>query len=508
MADYRSLILRGAQDGTLRTATYRGRQHTVVPVVALVAGVVHAVNAAKPELVLAEELAKTSKAWNGEPVMLDHPERNGAKVSANDPEILDAGQLGQVFNAAMKGDRLVMEAWIDPSRVDSVGEQARTLLAALEAGGTVEVSVGAFITIEHTAGEAGGVRYAGVWREIVPDHLALLPDGMTGACSVATGCGAGVARAASRSHLVTAEGITIEQEPSMPTETPAPVTKSLRDRIKDMLSSFRTQAGAVEDLSDQELRRALDGKLRATEPAYLGIDAVYPGESLVIFAVNPEERVVLYQRTYALADDKSVSFGGERVEVEPVTRYEPVTAAAAAAQSAPPCGCHSTQESATGAEERVMHKNAERITALIANAKTAWTELDRAHLETQSDERLATLEAAVAEPVAPVKPELTLADLPEGWRKAIEAQAAAELAERNTGIEALAAAQTVFTKAELEAMPLETLKKMSTLAGTPQAQPTTFGARQPATRTAAADDAAPPAPDFNAAIRAAQAKRQ
>lgn len=510
MADeYRSLTLRGAQDGALRTATFRGRTHTVVPVVALMEGVVHAVNAAEPELVLATELQRTASAWNGEPVMLDHPEKNGKKVSANDPEILDASQVGQVFNARMSDTRLLMDAYLDPSRADVVGEQARTLLTALEAGGTVEVSVGAFITIEKTSGVDGnGRRYAGIWRDIVPDHLALLPDGSTGACSVDSGCGAGVARAASK-HLVTAEGLVPEGE-TMP-DAPIPqLGRSLRERISSMFT-FRTEAGAVEDMSDQDLRRTLDTALRATEPAYLGIESVFPGESTVIYAVAPEEKVQFFKRTYELTDAKDVSFDGERVEVEPVTRYEPVMAAAAsaAAQGSTSCGCHSQQQSALSAEEKhvTVHKNAERITALIANAKTPWTEHDRVHLEGQSDERLAALEsAAVAEPPAPVKPEITLADLPEGWRKAIEAQAALELSEKSTSIEALAAAQTVFTKAELEAMPLDQIKKMATLAGQPA--PTTFAARQSAIRSAAGDAGAPPPPDMNAALRAAAAKRQ
>jgi hypothetical protein len=506
MADYRALTLRGALDGSLRTATYRGRQHTVVPVVALVAGVVHAVNAKQPELVTAEELARTFAAWNGQPAMLDHPERNGLKVSANDPEILDEGQVGQVFNAAMKGDRLTMEAYLDPARMDVVGEKARSLLATLEAGGTVEVSVGAFITIEPSEGEHNGQRYTGTWRDIVPDHLALLPDGTRGACSVDAGCGAGVARAAaSGRQLVTAEGDTMK----------GLTGRSLRERLASLLT-FRTDAGAVEDMSDSDVRRALDSALRATEPAYLGVESVFPTDNTVIYAVAPEDKVQFFKRTYALSDAKEISFDGERVEVEPITRYEPVTAAAAAGQVpgtielvAQPCGCHSTQQRASSAEEKTVHKNAERITALIANPKTAWTEQDRAHLETQPDERLTTLEAALAEPVAPVtKPEITLADLPEGWRKAIEAQAAQELAERNTGIEALAAAQTVFTKAELEAMPTEQLKKMATLAAAPVVAPTSFGARTPAQRTAAEDTAAPPPLDYNGAIRAAAAAKR
>jgi len=497
---YRSLTLRGALNGTLRTATFREREHIVVPVVALVEGVVHAVNAAEPELVLASEFSRAPDAWNGEPVMLDHPDINGQKVSANSPEILEARQLGQVFHTSVDGTRLLMEAYIDPSRVDAVGEQAQELLATLQAGGVVEVSVGAFVTAEKATGTHKGRAYTAVWRDIVPDHLALLPTGATGACSVEAGCGAGAPRAATV-HLVTAEGISFEEEPMpMPGDPEAVQPRTLRERIKDMIQSFRVEA-SVEDMSDLDMRRALDTKLRSVEPAYLGIDAVFPADNLVIYAVNPEDRVQVFKRTFALGDTGDVSLE-ERVEVEPVTRYEPV--AAEAAPRAAACGCQKVNNSAVSAtKEPSVHKNAERITALIANPKTPWTELDRAHLETQADERLTTLETvANTEPAAPVTKELTLADLPEHWRKAIEAQAAAEVAAKTEQVAALAAAQSVYTQAELETLSVAELKKLSALAGLDTKKPVDFSARAAAVRAAAGDEGAPPAPDFNARFAA------
>lgn len=159
-----------------------------------------------------------------------------------------------------------------------------------------------------------------------------------------------------------------------------------------------------------------------------------------------------------------------------------------------------------------MHKNAERITSLIANPKTPFNEADRTHLEAQPDERISALEAAYApEPPAVTPPAITLDQLPENWRKAIETQAAQEAAARTSTIDALAAAQTVFTKAELEAFPVEQLTKMATLAGVssdqPTAQPVTFAGRAPVQQRAASTrDAVPPPPDMNAAIKAARVK--
>lgn len=493
-------------DGVLRTAMFREREHVVVPVIALMEGVVHAVNAQSPEFVPASELAKSANGWNGEPVMFNHPERDGQKVTANSPETLEQSQLGQVFNTRMDGTRLRMEAWVDSSRADVVGEQAQALLATLTSGGVVEVSVGAFITAVKASGSHKGKSYQAVWRDIVPDHLALLPAGTTGACSTASGCGAGTPRANSV-YLVTAEGFQEEGETPMP-DIPVVEPKTLRQRIREWFESLRA-AEDIEGTSDMDLRQALHNALRSSEPAFEGIDAVFPEEKVVIYAVSPDGKLSLFKREYSLTDG-AVALANERTEVTPVMRYEPVTAAADV-PAAPPCGCHSQSNpgalSASAGVPKTMHKNAERITALIANGKTTWTEQDRTHMETMPDERIAALEAAAnAEPPAPVAKELTLADLPEAWRKAIEDTAAAQAAARTESIEALAAAQTTFTRAELEALPAETLTKIATLATKPAATVTTFASRAPVVR--AAEDAPPPPPDMNALIVARAAGRR
>ncbi len=46
------------------------------------------------------------------------------------------------------------------------------------------------IDFEALAGTHGGKDYGITWRSVRPDHLAILPAGLPGACSVAAGCGA------------------------------------------------------------------------------------------------------------------------------------------------------------------------------------------------------------------------------------------------------------------------------------------------------------------------------
>jgi hypothetical protein len=196
----RHLHLIGAT-GALRMDTFQGRSHLVVPVTALMEGVIWPANAETPEYVPASELS--ALGWDGRPVMHGHPIERGALVPADAPTTLDGGALGAVFNAAVRNGHLEMEAWIDPVRASRVSGADRTL-ARLSAGETVEVSVGVFVEPESRSGEHGGKRYASVWRGIVPDHLAFLPEGQVGACSVAMGCGA-------QRHLVTARGFELNE---------------------------------------------------------------------------------------------------------------------------------------------------------------------------------------------------------------------------------------------------------------------------------------------------------
>src|SRR5260370_3386209 len=101
-----------------------------------------------------------------------------------------------------------MEVWIDPEKMSAHSQGARQLLAKIRAGEQIEVSTGLFTGAESSNGTYGDREYYSIWRGIIPDHLALLPDGTLGACSIADGCGvyanaAAVAAATRPSELST-----------------------------------------------------------------------------------------------------------------------------------------------------------------------------------------------------------------------------------------------------------------------------------------------------------------
>src|SRR4051812_42879997 len=103
--------------GKARTETFLGREWTVVPVVALVEGVMRPMGSTAGELVPEDVLTAMPEAWNGRPVFIGHPLVNGRPVDGNTPEVLEEFSIGQIFNAAVNADKnLTMEAWIDNER--------------------------------------------------------------------------------------------------------------------------------------------------------------------------------------------------------------------------------------------------------------------------------------------------------------------------------------------------------------------------------------------------------
>lgn len=194
MNEFRFINLLGAT-GTIRRETWEGREHLVVPVVALVEGAVRAMNAKGYEMVRAEKFGVAPFAWDGRPLMAGHPVEHGVPISANDPRVL-ARSFGRVHNTKVEGKRLLMEAWIDIEKARSMPSSLEVLERCLahergDAGAKpIEVSVGAGVTVKDESGTHGDRAYKGSWDTIMPDHLALLAEAQVGACSVAMGCGA------------------------------------------------------------------------------------------------------------------------------------------------------------------------------------------------------------------------------------------------------------------------------------------------------------------------------
>lgn len=191
----RFVTLKGAT-GKVRIETLNGIDYTVVPVVALLEGVIHPVNAPTPEFVTAELFTPSLTAWNGRPLFAGHPLKDGQPISGNSPEVL-ATAMGKVFNASQTGKALAMEAWLDPKLIKE-GTSEHKVLTAVTADPPqmVEVSVGVFVNASSESGTYGTKSYKSKWLSMTPDHLAMLIS-TPGACSIEMGCGAPRVAAAS-----------------------------------------------------------------------------------------------------------------------------------------------------------------------------------------------------------------------------------------------------------------------------------------------------------------------
>ncbi len=404
---YRSFTLRAAT-AEMRVAKFQDRDHIVVPVVALVEGVLFAHNAPAPELVTEELFAKMPGAWNGRPIVINHPEVNGRMVSASQsPSVLERELSGTIFNSRVENHRLLMEAWIDLARVAVVGEKLAAMVARIEAKDEVEISIGAIVVAEAAQGAYRGRPYSAKWIEYAPDHLALLEEGAIGACSREMGCGIRAAHAVSPNG-----GWIITGGEDMK-------NKALLSRVRDLLRLGVSE----EEMSDRELRRSIDAALRAKVPGYLGVVEVVPGHHTVVYEACPEDTYLTMQQDYSVDDAGVVTLTGDGVAVEPVTEYRPVTGAVPRAA----CGCQSGQPKTVAAEApsaqggSTMKTKAERVAALIANPKTIWKPEHRAALEASDDAVLLALEEADAAPApaeapapvaAPVVPAAVVADAP------------------------------------------------------------------------------------------------
>lgn len=184
----RSIIVQ-FEKGKTRNESLFGKDHLVVPMIAMVEGVRMGAAQSEPELGLAKEFGKLPISWANRPLVLNHPQVNGDFVSANTPEVLEAYQFGFTMNPQVKNKKLHLEAWIDTARVAELGGDFQTTVDRILAEEEVEVSVGFFSDVEATKGKFNGQAYGGIWRNIAPDHMAILTEGNIGACSVEAGCG-------------------------------------------------------------------------------------------------------------------------------------------------------------------------------------------------------------------------------------------------------------------------------------------------------------------------------
>ncbi len=161
-----------------------GVPHLVVPVVMMVEGVHN--GSRGPLLYTTEELGRLVEAWDGIPVVVQHPQDGrGRPTSINDPTLTENNTVGRIHNTHMDGDKLKAEAWLNIAQIQNISQDAYDSIIEHQ---VLQVSIGAFHEEVDSTGNFNNEDYRAVATNLKPDHLALLP-GVEGACNWDDGCG-------------------------------------------------------------------------------------------------------------------------------------------------------------------------------------------------------------------------------------------------------------------------------------------------------------------------------
>lgn len=303
-----------ADTSSVRNETFMGREFLVIPIVCLVQGVLHSANAEAPELALYSEFAAVPAGWNGRPLMMNHPSINGEPTYANQPKILEAFAFGYLFNTIGDIDTLSLksEAWIDVLRVTELGGEVQTTIDRINAGETIEVSTGLFCATLESSGLYNGIKYEGIWQNIVPDHLAFLSEGSIGACSIEMGCG--TPRINQRVTAVQTNSAVIEHKTAC-----AGNNKCTCNQVKNNSYPPGMTADDVFSLLQQRISYT-----------YGNVWLYSFTQDAAIFCQYDENyNSAYYQIGYTIDDTMKATLTGEPIQVNILTRIEPVNLAAA-----------------------------------------------------------------------------------------------------------------------------------------------------------------------------------
>jgi len=343
------------------------RDFLVVPMVILTEGV-HA-GSDGPMFYPKDELAKTPAVWNYKPVVVYHPEMNGAGVSACDPTIITSRKVGVMMNTRFEKGKLRSEAWIETSRADAVDPR---ILEAVNKNEMMELSTGVFVDTDPTEGEWNGEAYQGIARNYRPDHLALLPDKI-GACSIADGAG-----------FLRNESVQKRQE----------VMEIFRKALREAgLAANEMSHGNIRESLSVALRKKLNIASEVGDGPYLWIADVY--NDFVIYEYDGK----LFRIGYTDTDTGVTLSDDAPVLVVRVTEYRTATGAFVGNRD-------------QNQEPKNMNKKT-LVDGLISNSNGLLVEADRERLMAFSEAQLAQMSltknkqepgAAPQTPPAPVTP--------------------------------------------------------------------------------------------------------
>lgn len=449
----------GGQKTDVKRDKLHGRAHLVIPTVMLSEGVFQCANCERPGLYTSEEYGKILGAWNGRPICFGHPRRSDRFISAaEDPEAWNDWAIGTLLNVALNDQaQLVGEAWIDIDRLDDRDDDTRKSFEEIEAGkASLDVSQAAWYREVPRAGVHAGQEYEVVYCDWVPDHLAILPPGIAGMCSWQDGCGA--PRSAEAPGLKFSVGMLALEHACCDACEQGHACECANDKTEEEGEAeplaarvIRHVLDAQERMGDRTRRIALETALSEKLGGYVEIVEVYDGE--VVFSHNYGR---MERRSYKFRGEK-VTIGEEGEHVRPVLTFVPVQTGQRQEDG---------QAMTTKPEDTATTPTPEQAEQ-ARELKQVRDQLDevRTQLKARDDEiaRLKAEQPQTAQQYVQNAPE-TVQD-----RDVLQEGLAIAQADKAANIQRILKAQgNAYQQAELEAMPMASIKKIAALVPQPK----------------------------------------
>lgn len=337
----------GVNNYDIRHEILQGREYLVVPVVMLKEGVHR--GSLGPVLYRSEDLALNPSSWDGIPIVIRHPEKEGEYVTANSPEIMEGQTTGRIYNTIFEGGKLKAEAWIEKDRIQQVSPEA---LAYINQMRPLDVSTGMVFDYEVVTGKWEGEDYEAITHNYRPDHLALLP-GEEGACSWADGC-----------------GIRANQKQG---EDDVKTTKeSIKALILEGYSVFQVNRQGYKDIC-----RKIQGKLdlRDTSERYYHLQEVFDDDNFIYEVVTSDGgQGSLFEQAYTADTNGNVEFTGEPIPVTRTVEY-----------------VQTNKEGGSGMAEKKKGCCPEQVDIIVLSKHTRFDDGDREYLEGLEEKALVKL---------------------------------------------------------------------------------------------------------------------
>lgn len=266
------------------------------------------------------EIKKSYSGLNGNPAPYNHPQVDGAYVSAHNIRAVNQYHVGAwIENSSHDGGRTLVDLKINKV-IAGRTEKGVELLSRIQAlkdntegAEPVHVSTGLLLNREQAEGQSKGKKYTWIARNMEWDHLAILPPGVPGAGTPDEGVGIFATNSGDVARItVNLEDAMNGKETNILDMSPDDNRPWLSKLVKYMVNRSDL---SFSDITDQ-IRRLVQ-EAEADKDAWAYIVAVY--DDRAGFELDGQ----LYQQSYIIQDDM-VKLVGERVKAVYKTELEPV----------------------------------------------------------------------------------------------------------------------------------------------------------------------------------------